>query len=325
MDVTPLRFPDGSPVRAASAVAPFGAGFLVVQDDATHAAWCTPDDVMAIRLLPPIGGLDTFEKHTGTKHLKPDLEAACAIEIDGEPAVLMMGSGSSTARMRWALARLVDGEPQVTTADLTPVYAAVAGLLGVEPDVLNLEGACLVDGSVRWFQRGLPALGVPSGSVDLDLAQVRAAMTGRMSPAAIAVTRPRSYDLGPLAVTDAVTLPDGSVLVSAAAEDSPTVIDDGPVTGSALALIVDDVVTDVVPLPMIDGQVAKVEGLMVISDDGDETVLRTVVDVDDHVAPSLALRLRVRRQAGADRYTDLSSVYCANPSGPNSRPVPDAL
>jgi hypothetical protein len=33
-----LQFADGSPVRAASAVVPFGAGSLVVQDDATHAA-----------------------------------------------------------------------------------------------------------------------------------------------------------------------------------------------------------------------------------------------------------------------------------------------
>ncbi len=30
-----LRFADGSPVRAASAVAPFGDGFLVAQDDTT--------------------------------------------------------------------------------------------------------------------------------------------------------------------------------------------------------------------------------------------------------------------------------------------------
>ncbi|KRA38358.1 MULTISPECIES: DUF6910 family protein [unclassified Nocardioides] len=298
-DVTPLRFPDGSPVRAASAIAPFGAGFLVVQDDATHAAWCTPDDVMAIRLLPAIGGLDTFEKHTGTKHLKPDLEAACPLEMDGRPAVLMMGSGSSIARMRWVLVVLEDGRPQVTVADMTGLYAAVAASLGVDADALNLEGACLVDGALRWFHRGLPSAGLPSGSVDLDLAQVLAAMAGRTSPEAVGVENPLFYDLGDvhgvgLAVTDAVTLPDGTVLLSAAAEDSPNVIDDGPVTGSALALLVDDVVTDVVALPLIDDRVAKVEGLMVVGTDRDTMLLRAVVDVDDHLAPSLALRLNVR-------------------------------
>ncbi|WP_182377515.1 hypothetical protein [Nocardioides sp. WS12] len=302
-DVTPLRFPDGSPVRAASAVAPFGAGFLVVQDDATHAAWCTPDRVTAVRLLDPVEGLDTFEKHSGTKHLKPDLEAACPLEIDGRPAVLMMGSGSSAARMRWVLVVLEDGQPGVTVTDMTPLYATVAEQLQVDPDVLNLEGSCLVGGKLRWFHRGLPAAGMPSGSVDLDLAQVLAAMTGQLLPQAVEVTSSRSYDLGQshgigLAVTDAVALPDGSVLVSAAAEDSPNVIDDGPVTGSALALLVNDVVTDVLPLPLINGEVAKVEGLMVIEDDGDPKqgtiLLRAVVDVDDHLAPSLALRLRLR-------------------------------
>lgn len=301
VDVTPLRFPDGSPVRAASAIAPFGDGFLVAQDDTTHAAWCTPEATTAIRLLPAVEGLDTFEKHAGTKHLKPDLEAACAFEIDGRPAVLMMGSGSSTARMRWVLVALTDGRPQVSVTDMTPLYAAVATALEVDADVLNLEGACLVAGSIRWFQRGLPALSVPSGSVDIDLAQVLATVAGRQSPAAIAVTRPRSYELGALAITDAVHLPDGSVLASAAAEDSPNVIDDGPVTGSALALLVDDVVTDVAMLPLINGQVAKVEGLMVIGTDGDTALLRAVVDVDDHRAPSLALRLRVGYIAGTDR------------------------
>ncbi|MFC7502558.1 DUF6910 family protein [Nocardioides sp. CPCC 206347] len=303
-DVTPLRFPDGSPVRAASAVAPFGAGFLVVQDDATHAAWCTPDAVTAVRLLEAVEGLDTFEKHAGTKHLKPDLEAACPVEVDGEQAVLMMGSGSSPARMRWALAVLRDGRPHISATDMTPLYAKVAEELDVDVAVLNLEGSCLVRGALRWFQRGLPSAGMPSGSVDLDVNQVLAALAGQLDPAAIDITHARTYDLGDvngigLAITDAVTLPDGSVLVSAAAEDSPNVIDDGPVTGSALALLVDGVVTDVLPLPLVDGEVAKVEGLMVVGDD--PTLLRAVVDVDDPGTPSLALLLRVRYMAGADR------------------------
>ena len=33
-----LRFHDGSPVRSASAIARFGAGWLIAQDDATAAA-----------------------------------------------------------------------------------------------------------------------------------------------------------------------------------------------------------------------------------------------------------------------------------------------
>ncbi len=61
--------------------------------------------------------------------------------------------------------------------------------------------------------------------------------------------------------------------------------------------VVDGVATEVVPLPLVDGEVAKVEGLMVVESDRDAIVLRAVVDVDDHRAPSLSLRLRVSRLA----------------------------
>lgn len=299
-DVAPLRFPDGSPVRAASALAPLGSGFLVAQDDATHAAWLTPSGgVRAVRLLPPVAGLDTFEQSAGTKHLKPDLEAACPVEVDGRPAVLLMGSGSLPARMRWALVRLVDGSPVVSTADLSPLYDVVAARLGVGLDVLNLEGACVVSGRLRWFHRGLPTAGLPSSSVDLDLVQVLAAAAGQVPPGAVEVMSARSYDFGEsagagLAVTDAATLPDGAILLSAAAEDSPNPRDDGPVTGSALVLLVDGSVEQVVDLPRLDGRVAKVEGLMVVGTGPDDVLLRAVVDGDDPGEPSLALLLRVR-------------------------------
>ena len=101
-----LRFDHGGPVRAASAVAGFGDGFLVVQDDATHAAWFIGGRATAVRLLPPIEGLEAFDELSATKHLKPDFEAACAILDGADPGVLVMGSGSSHARMRWALLTL---------------------------------------------------------------------------------------------------------------------------------------------------------------------------------------------------------------------------
>jgi len=46
------------------------------------------------------------------KYMKPDLEAACQVMVDGAPAALMMGSGSSPARMRWSLLRLENGDPR---------------------------------------------------------------------------------------------------------------------------------------------------------------------------------------------------------------------
>jgi hypothetical protein len=294
-----LRFADGSPVRAASAVVPFGDGFLVAQDDATHAAWERERDVTPVRLFPPIRGLDVFDEASGTKHLKPDLEAACSVEVDGSPAVLLLGSGSSPARMRSVVLRPGTGASGVVVTDLTPLYPFVADALGVPADVLNMEGACRAGDAVRWYHRGLPSAGMPSGSVDLDAAALVAAALGLGDPGRVPVGDVRSYDLGEvegvgLAVTDAVALPGGEVLVSTAAEDSPTPRDDGPVVGSALVRLSDAVAVDRVALPLLEGEVCKVEGLALLDSSAGSALLLAVVDADDPAAPSLAVRLRLR-------------------------------
>ena len=201
--------------------------------------------------------------------------------------------------MRWCLLRLDDGRPEVVVPDMAEVYASVARALGIDPDQLNLEGACVVGGSIRWFHRGLPAAGLPSASIDLDLDAAVAAARGRGDAAGLRVTRPVDYDLGSvdgvgLAVTDVVALPDGDVLACAAAEDSPNPRDDGPVTATALARIRGDRVVEVVPLPSVDGHVLKVEGLMVLDTDDRTTTLFAVIDVDDPEVPSWSATLRVR-------------------------------
>ena len=185
LSVDRLRFSDGAPVRSASAVVPFGGGFLVVPDDATHAAWFREDTVTAVRLLPPVAGHEVFDDVSGTKHMKPDLEAACQVTVDGAPAALMMGSGSSPARMRWSLLRLEHGEPRAVVADMTQVYTAVATAMSVDAEALNMEGACTVDGALRWFHRGLPSAGLHSGSVDIDLTTALAAALGQVDSGAV--------------------------------------------------------------------------------------------------------------------------------------------
>ena len=85
-EVRALRFDDGTPVTAASAIAPLGDGWLITQDDATSAAWRRAGSVTRVRVLPPVEGHDTFSEARGTKRLKPDLEVACPAEVDGEPA-----------------------------------------------------------------------------------------------------------------------------------------------------------------------------------------------------------------------------------------------
>ena len=196
--VSELRFDTGLPVRAASAVAPFGDGWLIVQDDATHAAWLRPGGVAPVRVVPAVEGHELFSSAAGTKHLKPDFEAA----FPAGDGALLLGSGSTPARMRASLVT----RSGFVVHDLAPVYAAAAAALDVPLGGLNLEGACRLGDRVRWFQRGNSAAGVPSASVDLPVT----ALTG--GPAEVAAVR--HYDLGTiggvaLAVTDAVALPDG--------------------------------------------------------------------------------------------------------------------
>lgn len=277
-----LTFDDGSPVRAASAIVSYGDGWLITQDDSTLGAHWRPGSVLPLRLLDPVEGLDTFASADGSKHLKPDLEAACVLP-DG--TVLLLGSGSTPARRRGV--RLSGQEAVVE--DLTALLGRVAVALGVPHDVLNLEGACLVGDRLRWFHRGLPAAGWPSASVDLplDVPLHEASPDGVLR-----------YDLGTvagvgLAVTDAVALGDGLVLVSAAAEDSPNTYDDGPVVASALVLLDGDRVLDRAQVPLVDDRIAKIEGLAVVDETGSGARLVATIDADDHTSPSPVLELSV--------------------------------
>lgn len=294
--VQPLRFDNGRPVRSASGVAVLGHGLLVVQDDANHAAWWRADGISPVRLFPAHQGLDDFGDDAGTKHLKPDLEAACPLDPDGA-AVLLLGSGSSPARTRCALVRRGGDRPDVVSADLAPVYRGLAAALELEPDLVNVEGACVVGESLRLFQRGLPAGRVPSASVDLALDDVLAAVRGELDPGAVAVAGPVRYELGEvaghgLAVTDAVVV-GPRLLVSAAAEATADPREDGPVAGSVLATIEGGVIVDAAPVPAVAGRIRKVEGLTVLHHHDRGARVLAVVDADDPQEASLALHLQV--------------------------------
>lgn len=293
--VRSLRFDDGSPVRAASAISVFADGWLVAQDDAAHAAWVRPDSVSRVRLVPPVEGHDVFSAES-MKHLKPDFEAGCPVEVDGEQGVLLLGSGSAPARRR-AVVVLGARRPRALVADLTPLYEQIGRQLGRGEGELNLEGACQVDGVLRWFARGNLAAGLPSASVDVDPRALVAAVAGGTGGAA-EVQRPWTYDLGTvdgvgLEVTDAVALPGGRMLLTASAEDAPNAVDDGPVVASALALVEGDRVVATLTLPEVGGVVRKVEGLAVLQHDRSGVQVLAVVDDDDDDAASMSLVLRV--------------------------------
>ncbi len=277
-----LSFDDGSPVRAASAIVAYADGWLIAQDDSTHGAHWRAPGVVALRLLDAVDEHHWFTGVDGTKHLKPDLEAACTLP-DGR--TVLLGSGSTPARRRGVV--LDDDGPRVL--DLSALHARVSTALAVPPDVLNLEGACVVGEHLRWFHRGLPAAGWPSASIDLPVAVPLEAA----EPVNVLTYDLGSHDGVGLAVTDAVTISGGRVLVSAAAEDSPNAYDDGPVVASALLLLDGNRVLDRVDVPVVDGRVAKIEGLAVVAEDPAGVRLLATVDADDHTSPSSVLELTV--------------------------------
>jgi hypothetical protein len=296
--VVGMRFSSGAPVTAASAIAPFGDGWLVAQDDATHAAWHRRGGIAPVRVLPAVDGHEVFSSAAGTKHLKPDFEAACVLPTAEGSGVLLLGSGSTRARMRSSFVTVTGQTVRFVVADLAALYDTVAGALGTPHGKLNLEGACRVDDRLRWFQRANPAVGIASASIDVDLVALLEAVTGRAGAETVGVGTVRRYDLGtahgvPLAVTDAVALPDGRILVSAAAEDTADPVDDGPVVAAALALLDDDGVEEIAALPHGGDLAPKVEGLALDGVEPDGVRLLAVVDGDDPHTPSTLLRLRV--------------------------------
>ena len=198
---------------------------------------------------------------------------------------LALGSGSTPARMRCVLL----SESTIQVAGLGPSRPRRRSSRSGRP--AQPRGRRRGLESLRWFQRGLPFAGAPSASVDVKLDGLLDHASG--APAAVRVSAVRRYDLGTvagvgLAITDAISLAGGLVLVSATAEDSPSTYDDGPVVGSALACSTANTCSTW-PLPLLDGEVAKIEGLALVGHRDDVLDLVAVVDADDPEVPSLFL------------------------------------
>ena len=279
-------------------MARYGAGWLVVQDDATHACVWESGTGRALRLVAPVEGHDTFDEASGTKALKPDLEAVVALP-DGR--TLALGSGSTHARMRCVL--LSDSTVQV--AGLAPIYARVAELLEVPAGPAQPRGRRRGRRSLRWFQRGLPSAGRTErqrrrradGLLDHAPA-LRPPSGSRVCAATTSARSPASGSRSPMRSACRAA----SCWSAPRRRTRPTTYDDGPVVGSALALLDGERLLDLAELPLLDGEVAKLEGLALVGHRDDLLDLVAVVDADDPEVPSLLLELVV----GALRTLSLS-------------------
>jgi hypothetical protein len=233
---------------------------------------------MAVTLPAGEDGARQFDDLRGNKRFKLDLESCVA--VDG--ALVAFGSGSLPPRERIVTVR----GTEVEVIDASALYAAFHACREFSGSELNVEGAAVLGGTLRLFNRGN---GAPKGelrpvnaSCDLDLASV---LRGSVPPLRNVV----QYDLGeigglPLTLTDAETIGGGAILYAAAAEDSPDATRDGPVAGCAIGIIEGDSARYCI----VEGNPGKIEGILPIAPDR----LLAVVDPDDPRIPSTLLELQ---------------------------------
>ncbi len=276
-----LLFDDGAPVRGGSALARLGDGWLVAQDQDSHGAWVRPSGTQRLRLLPDRAPADHDGPAPG-----PDLQAACGLTGPAGTGVLLLGSGATPDRCGAVVVLERDGAVQVASRDLSGLYAAVARELGLQPGQLDVQGVARNGDVLRWCSRG--ADGAPDSSLDVGLPGLLEAVRGERDPGEVPVRGPRRYALGELAgarlsATDAVALPDGRLLLSAAGG-----------AAAALVLLDGDEVLDRQAVPPVEGRSARVQGLAVLEVLDDGVRLMAVVDAAAAADPSRELALRVR-------------------------------
>jgi len=271
--IGPLLFGDGTHVTAASGAVRAGRFLYVAQDDQLHLGVFEDGLPHGHRASLFEGSLP--EALDERKRAKPDIEALTIVPMGEGEALLALGSGSSENRRRGALWPLsgdgdLTGEP--SALDLSRLYDVLAAQI---PE-LNIEGACVRGRSLLLAQRG----NGPAGHNAIISVPLEQTLAGEAAELAM-----QPFDLGQIAgvaltFTDLVLLPSGSVLFSAAAEDTDDPYLDGPCSGSALGVI--DPSGGLIAVERFEGT-RKVEGVAVGWANG--TIL-LVEDPDDASRPS---------------------------------------
>lgn len=281
-----------------------GRRLAVVQDDARFIALVDPRGgrVDCIDLPAGKGGLRQFDKLRGNKMDKLDLEAVCALTIDGAPALLALGSGSAAPREVFVLTRFTADGPVVQELPAGAFFARLRGARAFSGSEMNVEGMAFLDeahggapgGTLRLFNRGngaADAKGPPvDATCDVSLSALLAYLRDPQTRIAPSPENIVAHDLGSmqgtrLTFTDATVAPQG-VLFLAAAEQSPNAIDDGEVVGTAVGLLRPDGTRVMVPIldeqgrPLTD----KVEGIAL--DPAQPGKAFVVIDKDDPKAPA---------------------------------------
>lgn len=275
----------------------------VIQDDASFIALVDPKTARATSEILPWQheGQRQFDAMRGNKAMKLDLEACVCVSLNDElDRMIAFGSGSSPMREKIVVADVTATTFDVQIVDAHALYETFRQRVGFSGSELNIEGACIVGGTLRLFQRGNGMANEASMPVDatcdLDLERFLSFLEAPEALEPPELENVHVYDLGALqntryTFTDA-TMHNGTLYFLAAAEASPNATDDGPVVGTALGVATDDA-TFVTPITDEDGKpfLVKVEGL--VANPFVEGEFFIVTDRDDPSEPAELCTLSV--------------------------------
>ena len=291
-------------VRAASGLARVAGKIVVIQDDANFLAVIDEHAHTIDSITLPAGedGRRQFDDLRGNKSFKLDLEACTVIPsgANGAEAIgdlfVAFGSGSGSRRENVVV---VDGwerdAPRVRLYNASALYAVLRETRDFAGSEMNIEGAVYREGFVKLFGRGNGAARDGFDPLDAACDLSWDELYAHLRDPRIAPPVPRNitqYDLGELDgvrlnFTDVALANSGGTLIfSAAAEDSPDAVRDGQVAGSVLGTIDDRGVRWARVTAHDDQHLrGKIEGVLLSSETLDR--LLVVLDEDDPRTASL--------------------------------------
>lgn len=274
-------------LSAASGLVQVGNWLYVVADDENHLGLFARDGDDHGELIQVFSGglpLELEER----KAAKPDLEVLTLIPISKkypDGALLALGSGSKEARHKGAIIPF-NGRGELGDAeliDLTPLYRELKEEIGK----INIEGAVIIDKDIILFQRGNKKNKL-NATIRFPLKQFyQYTLAGDIKSKHKLDSIITPYELGeiggvPLCFTDATTLPDGTIIFTAAAENTSDAYLDGQCMGSIIGVI--NCQSDLHCTIAID-RIIKAEGVeaQLVNN---KIQLLLVTDADDATAPA---------------------------------------
>lgn len=292
---TPVQVGRPNYLAAASGLVKVGNYLYVVGDDENHLGVFKANSNEAGTLIRLLEG-DLPLEYEARKAAKADFEVLLALPSFAQypqGALLALGSGSKKTR-RWGVLLSLDSSGQIqgtpTIINLEPLYKALKESF----EVVNIEGAFIQDNNFYLLQRGNKAVDAGNALIQLDLATVLNGIAQDQIIHARALKKITPYTIGmikdvPLCFTDAVALPNGGWLFSAAAEATDNAYNDGEYLGGAIGIV--NTEGTIIQLGYIDTQY-KVEGIHANLVDNTLQLL-LVTDADNASVPAKLLSTQI--------------------------------